>query len=174
VWKPIPVFENNYEVSSFGRLRRALNAPYSKATKQGRIITGHLDNGGYLRTCIRVDGKAAKHQIHRLVAMAFVGGYDKCRQINHIDGNKINNRPENLEWVSSRENVLHAWRTGLCTPSCQGTKHWKHILSELDVKAILYLLANGIKGRLLANAFGLQEASISSIKRGKAWKHINK
>jgi len=103
IWKDIPMFNGDYSVSNLGRL-------YSN--KYGRFLNPSLVKGYYATTIKRVFGG-----VHIFVANAFLG-YDikSEKEINHIDGNKLNNRPENLEIVTHKENIRHAWRTGLITP----------------------------------------------------------
>ena len=117
IWKPIPGYEGRYEVSSFGRI---------KSIYDGR--NGH-DKSLILKPCIRrcylfvnlydsTGTPKAKH-IHRIVASVFAKK-DTCRQeVNHLDGNKLNNRAENLEWVTRSENVKHAYSKGLLHSSIQ-------------------------------------------------------
>lgn len=85
--------------------------------KTGRMIKGYTDGKGYNRIAlqsIKPDGKRIDVGIHRLVCWEFNGPYnDKSNQVNHIDGCKYNNIPENLEWCTNGENVKHAIHTGL-------------------------------------------------------------
>ena len=103
-WKSVSPEFGNYDVSSLGRIRR---------TKSGRIRKAFYDNGiGYQRTVLSVGGKVVTVYVHRLVAMAFCDG-DQSLEVNHKDGDKRNNAPENLEWVSRSRNMKHAFVTGL-------------------------------------------------------------
>jgi hypothetical protein len=174
IWKSVDWFDGfkgTYDVSSHGRIRRSFSAP-GKSTYPGRILTPNPDSkSGYLRATLHCGGKMRREQVHRLVARAFIPGFQAFRQINHKNGNKADNRIENLEWVSARQNVLHAWKNGLCKPN-NGENHGCHKISEREGKAALYLLAHGVSGKLVAGAFGLTQGNISSIKRGKTWKHL--
>lgn len=93
----------NYEVSNFGNVR-------NKTTGTVRKLT---NRNGYEK--VRLNNK--DEAVHRLVADAFFDGYHDGLQVNHIDGNKSNNHLGNLEWVTSSENIKHAYRTGLKTRS---------------------------------------------------------
>ena len=95
-----------YHISDQGR---AKSYKCSKERILKPILSGE---SGYLRIRIRV-GKQGMHSIHRLVALAFVPNPDKKPQVNHKDGNKLNNHVGNLEWCTSKENHQHAWDTGL-------------------------------------------------------------
>lgn len=76
-----------------------------------------ISNSGYYRlNLVLKNGKQKKFSVHRLVAFVFIKNDDPIRkkQVNHKDGDKLNNKVENLEWVSQSENVRHAYNTNLC------------------------------------------------------------
>lgn len=96
MWKEIEGFEN-YEVSTEGEVRNK---------KYNRLLSPSPGAGGYLRVNLRKDKKSYQHYIHRLVASAFLEGEG---EVNHLDGNRTNNRVDNLEWTTHQENVNHAF-----------------------------------------------------------------
>lgn len=100
IWKDVPTYEGIYQASSFGRIRslRVMKPSISKGT--GYLAVG-LSNG---------KGKAKTRHVHALVALAFLGPRPEGKQVNHIDEDKTNARPENLEYKTPRENVLHSLR----------------------------------------------------------------
>jgi hypothetical protein len=96
---PILGFESFYEVSNYGKLRRIL--------KSGRkTLKSFITKDGYLSAAFTVNYKKTCKKVHRIVAESFLGKYDSMC-VNHIDGNKLNNYINNLEWVSTRENCVH-------------------------------------------------------------------
>ena len=102
--KPVEGYEDRYEISNFGRL-------YSKKTK--RFLTGKINSSGYLQFTLTV-GKIEKNfYAHRLVAKHFILNDKLLKEVNHIDGNKLNNVHTNLEWVSRTKNYRHAVSSGL-------------------------------------------------------------
>lgn len=77
------------------------------------IMKPHKTIKGYYQIVLYKNGKAKRFQIHRLVAKAFIKNFENKPAVNHIDGNKLNNIVDNLEWCTLSENTLHAYRTGL-------------------------------------------------------------
>lgn len=97
----------NYLVSNSGRIRRVgSNRDKAVQTKDG-----------YLITQIYMNGDREHVRIHRAVAEEFIPNPDNKPEVNHIDGNKLNNDVSNLEWVTKKENCRHAWDNGLVKPS---------------------------------------------------------
>ena len=79
-------------------------------------------SSGYLHVQLYIDGKSFTKLIHQLVAEAFIENPDNKPDVNHIDGNKLNNNVSNLEWVTKSENIRHSLRTGLRVPPMLGVK----------------------------------------------------
>lgn len=110
IWKDIKGYEGKYEISNFGRVKS-----HVKIGTPTYYKTPILSTPGYYIVCLSKDGKVPYSVgIHRLVAEAFVENTDKTKtEINHKDGNKLNNYYENLEWVTRKENNEHAIKSGL-------------------------------------------------------------
>lgn len=107
----MPVLEGCYEASSLGMIRRATA---SAGARVGRIIKPIPHSNGYLRVMVSIGGRRKTWQLHRLVAIAFHGHPPSDKPfVNHINGIKLDNRPQNLEWASYRENLAHAVAHGL-------------------------------------------------------------
>lgn len=127
MWKDIIGFENFYEISDKGIVRSKdkirVDTLGRKRMWKGRVLTPDIAPNGYYRITL-CNGHAVKKQkyIHRLVAEHFIPNPDNLPQVNHKDGNKLNNKLENLEWVSIQENVIHAYRHGLIN-HVRGVKH---------------------------------------------------
>ena len=102
-WRPIDDFPS-YMISNKGRVQNR---------KTGRILKDADDGGGYRFVRLCRDGKPRTAKVHRLVATAFVSRNENDREVNHIDGNKSNNRASNLEWTNRSRNMLHAQDNGL-------------------------------------------------------------
>ena len=107
-----------YEVSNLGKVRSldhyASNGKANNVLYKGKILKGWLDGKEhYLQVTLSKNNIKTKHQIHRLVAKAFIPNPDNKPEVNHIDCNKLNNTIDNLEWCTSKENKDHALKNGL-------------------------------------------------------------
>ena len=125
IWKPIPNFENYYEISTLGRVRN----------KSNKILKYFINNSGYCCIDFRVNKVRTKHLIHRLVLLTFTENPDNLPEVNHLDENKTNNCLTNLEWCSSSQNKQHSIATGrynnaFATPKTLGKKHLPNTLSK--------------------------------------------
>jgi hypothetical protein len=106
-WKNIEGFEGLYMVSEFGHVK-ALS--YNKTNAEKNLIP-KANHRGYLQIWLSKNGKVSVKTMHRLVASAFHGNSDK--EVNHKDGNKLNNHYSNLEWVTKSQNMQHAYDNNL-------------------------------------------------------------
>ena len=97
--------KSEYYISNFGKA-------FSKKKDKIKYLTPHYDGKYYnIRLCIK--GKVYTYKLHRVVAIAFIPTDDISLEVNHINGNKLDNSVENLEWVSSSDNCIKAVLTGL-------------------------------------------------------------
>lgn len=118
IWKDIPGFEGLYQASNEGRIRSV----EGKMTSSRRFKERHWKSrilktrgkavSGY-RVSLWKDGKPYDRLIARMVALTFLGEPPEKFTVNHIDGNKYNNKIENLEWISLQDNIKHQFANGL-------------------------------------------------------------
>lgn len=169
IWKSIPGF-SFYEASSLGRIRRSVGG---NGAVSGRVLSPGVVSG-YLKVSPFINGVGKQVSVHRLVALAFHGVPDGERQVNHIDGNKRNNTPSNLEWVTASENVRHAFRTGLrVSPRAgsPGQRNGRALISEAEAAEIRSRHREGEPVADLAREFGLGHLQAWKVATGRAWKH---
>ena len=115
-WRDIPGYEGLYQASSFGEIRSVDRE--QKVIWKGKTITKqvkgkHLKqrdhNSGYLVVWLSKFGKVKPFTVHRIIAKVFLNNGNSADEVNHLDGNKKNNRVENLEWCSRSENINHMY-----------------------------------------------------------------
>ena len=116
--------------------------------------------------------KKQKHfGVHRLVLMTFKGMPTKKRcECNHINGIKTDNRIENLEWCSRKENIRHSYRIGL---SKRGEDHGRAKLKEKDVLMVIELLKRDVSIKEISKRLKISAPSISQINTGRNWSHLS-
>lgn len=131
-------------------------------------IKGSLNSAGYLR--VRV-GKGKRVFIHRIVALLFVPKVEGKLFVNHKDGDRLNNKAENLEWCTVSENALHAFSSLGRKPVC-GSKHGGSKLCEEQVLEIRQKLKNGYTPKEISIVYGVSPRTIRDIKNNVLWKHI--
>jgi hypothetical protein len=169
VWKSIEGF-SNYQISSEGRIRRCT---CGNRTRVGFTLKGGLHRDGYHQVTLRKDDAKgqAGFQTHKLVALAFLGIRPIGHDINHKDGNKLNNRLDNLEYVTRSYNLKHAIRLGLRASFYKPGD--AHILSKLTLEkaAAIRKLSRekGFSRITLANLFKVGTSTIGRVLRNELW-----
>lgn len=157
-WRPVVGYEEYYEVSSIGTIRR-------KHTN--RVLKPRISNG-YCLVDLRVDGSRKYHRVHRLVAYSFIGApIDAKYEVRHLDGNKKNNYPSNLSWGTRQDNerdkILHG-RTN------RGQRNGRSKLTLDQVVEIRkLLLQDNLLQRQIAKIFCVTRMTISDIKCKRSW-----
>ena len=147
-------------------------------TKTGKFPSLYTDDYGYLGFTagttqgIRDSVKTHFYRMHRLVAMAFIPNPDNLPEVNHIDGNKLNNCVTNLEWVTGKKNIQLAWETGLIY-GLKGEKNGRSKLNDEQVREIREKYT-GEKGQVanLAREYGVSWTLIKLIVTDKNWTHV--
>jgi len=152
IWKRIS-FEPLYEVSNMGRIKRTLG---------GNILKGSFDKNKYVRVICSPSRKTYK--VHRLVMRVFApDGIDET--VNHKNGDKTDNRLENLEWCSREENNMHSETVlGRYRPNSK--------LTEADVIRIRSKEFVGLTQSDMGKVFGVDHRTINYVINNKTWKHV--
>lgn len=168
-WRPVVGYEQWYEVSNLGRVRRVKCQYYSK-----RKLDVLKPGGGkqYPLVCLYANRTRKICLVHHLVMAAFVGPRPKGYEINHKDGNKKNSRLSNLEYVTPSQNRIHALATGLSAPiAIRGEQNKQAKLKEPDVRVIRRLQGQ-VSGCELGKWFGVTKRVIYLIWQREAWTHV--
>jgi hypothetical protein len=163
IWAPIQSENGLFSISNFGNLK-------NNKTQRNLAIT--IGKTGYKQVATKIGGRAGRNRlfkIHRELAIAFLPNPDNLPQVNHKDGDKLNNSLDNLEWCTAQYNTQHAVSHGLLV-NAKGHEHPQSKLSKEDREFILNNYSRYNKnytGRALAERFGVDKMQIyRTIKRG--------
>lgn len=159
-WADVLGYGGLYQVSDQGRVRQGKGI-HSRMLKQTKTDVG------YLVVSLAEDGIFKRKYVHRLVADAFMPDHAMGLEVNHINGDKTDNRLVNLEWVTHKENQQHALNV---------LKRWHHKrnlstrrLTDEDVRTIR---SSNETQRSLADRYGVSQVAIHNVKAGKTYKEV--
>ncbi len=174
VWKDIPGYEGYYQVSTGGRVksvdREVIGIDGKTYKYRGKVLKQRLNHKGYPDVNLSKDRNYKTITTHILVAKTFINNPENKPQVNHIDADKTNNNVNNLEWVTNKENMIHASKKGLLN-----NKHENNPNAILNIKEVLeitYLLKRNVPIKKIANKYKVSIHCIYDIKRGKRWKGV--
>ena len=158
------IFDKNYLVTEKGEVFSIRRGQSPFRVKKQRDISGKYER-------VMLTEKA--YLVHRMVAITFIPNPENLPQVNHIDGNQLNNHVSNLEWVTIGDNQRHAYKTGLKRLP-KGLLNGRQELSEADVLEIYDELLKGGSSKDLSEEYGVTPTQINRIKAKKAWNHLVK
>lgn len=161
-WKQINGFGGIYYISNTGQVQSL-----HPCRPLPKILKLHKYNSGYLMAPLKCDSKSYLKTVHRLVAGAFIPNPENKPCVNHIDGNKLNNRVENLEWCTHKENMRHGFNTGLYKIRV-GEENHRSKITESEVREIRL---SKLPYKQLARKYNLNPTTIKHICTGKLWAH---
>lgn len=174
IWKPIPNLDD-YEASDTGLIRslnrfREISNRWGGITKRfhaGVVLKLKRKPNGYL--FFIAEGRKCIHA-NRAIASTFHGPPPSSKhEAAHLNGNKADNRPDNIIWATPKENAGHRLRHGT-HPS--GSKNGMHRLGEIDIERIIQRYAQGDTSRRLALDFGVCIGTIIAVIAGTTWRHV--
>lgn len=128
IYKDIEGYENIYQVSNLGNVKRLSYKKYNKLTNgysiyKERILKAQINRWGYKFVSLCKSSKVTIKQVHKLVAQTFIKNNHNYSCVNHKDGNKLNNNVDNLEWCTFKYNIQHAYQNGLMN-NCKKVKQY--------------------------------------------------
>jgi len=156
IWKAIDECPG-YFVSDMGNVKS-----YKLDKEVGRVLRPQINHNGYLRVILMLDGKGLKRRVHRLVLTSFVGECPEGHECSHKDGNRENNRLDNLQWLSQLENDREK--------ELHGTSNRK--LTEAQVLEIRERYTKGETVYKIAKDYPVADKTISGVVKREHWKHI--
>ena len=130
IWKDIEGYQGIYQVSSLGKVK-SLNFNHAKKEK---ILKPFSNKDGYLRVNLCKEGKSKQYLVHRLVAKVFIPNPENKPEVNHKDEDKTNNKVENLEWMTCKENSNHGTRNERMAKSLQNHKQTSKPIYGINIK----------------------------------------
>lgn len=133
------------------------------------ILKNSIDSKGYVRVNVTFKDEnqsIAYFRVHRLVAITFIPNPDNKEQVNHKDGNKLNNNVDNLEWCTNDENMRHATLNNL-RPSGESCK-----LSKLKAIDVIEIKNSDKNINYLSKVYGVHPSTINNILIGYTWKNV--
>jgi len=172
-WRDVVGYEGYYQISNLGHVKRIHAITCAKV---GHILKPDIAHNGYLRVTLCKFNKPKKFPIHHLVLIAFVGPQPSpVHQCNHANGDRADNRLENLSWVTPSENQQHSFK--VLGRRSSGPKGERCALSKLTTKQVIEIRRLHASGKLtaleLASMFHVARRTIYGIVNRKRWKHIS-
>lgn len=173
IWKDIYGYEGYYQVSSLGRIKSLKRIVYGvghgyNRMKEETIKKFGIHNKGYYQVQLCKERCKRTFKVHRLVATAFCENKNNYEQVDHIDGNKLNNRVDNLEWVTNKENHNRKMKMGL-NINLTGEKHGMNKYSKETVIQLYKKYLDGMKQTEIAEIFNVNKSTVNAICSKRLW-----
>ena len=171
-WRVVPSLLGRYEVSNRGRVRSFVTPRTST-----NMLSVALTKEGYCRIVLQVAKNLRRTMlVHRLVAEAFLGPTPDGQEVNHKDGDKTNNRPENLEYMTRLGNMRHATDVlGVINGPVvvpRGRQRPNSKMTDDAIRELRELRKQGWSYHRLAEHFQISRWTVEDIARGKTWTHV--
>lgn len=164
VWKDIPNYEGFYQVSNLGNVkslkRKIKRLNHSDLILNEKVLKNYVTKNGYVQLSLHKHKKSKKIFGHILVMLAFKGEKPKDHDVNHINGIKNDNRLINLEYCTRSENMLHAFKKGLCKNTLKSSRTGNN-----SKKRIVLNTENGIFHESIVEASETYNVYIGSMEK---------
>lgn len=161
IWKDIEGYNGVYKINNKGIVK-------SLKFNKEKILKPLNHNQGYFYVHLHKDSKKYKLMIHRLVSISFIPNPENKPQVNHINGIKTDNRVENLEWNTAKENMNHGFDNKLIV-TCKGVESGRSKLTESQV---LEIRGSKLSNRKLAENYNIGKTAVGNIKQRLTWNHL--
>ncbi len=171
IWLPIKNYENCYEVSNYGRIKSLDRISWQGVHFKGKILKGTITFDGYKTVNLTKNGQGKRLSVHRLVAQTFIPNPNNLRDVNHKNFDRIDNRVENLQWMSSEENIKYSIKNGRCSHLTGGNMHSRSKLTKEQVDKIRkeYLENELLTHLKLSKKYNLSKSAISALIQNRSW-----
>lgn len=171
IWKAIPSFEGEYEISCYGNIRSLDRIAWNGKVYlplTGKLLKPSLDRDGYYHIRLSKLGKKTNLKVHRLVAKSFVENKNPTEftVVNHLDCNRLNNHYNNLDWTTHEGNTHHAKRMGRFKRNGKNLTGYNKQMRKPLIQATL-------DGDVVAEWDGLGRVPNSIISRSVLWRALN-
>lgn len=170
-WRDIPGFEGIYQVSNMGDIKRIKGG---KGAVAGSLRKLKSNGKGYMVVILNIRNEGKTHYVHRLVMLAFVGECPDGMEVNHKNGVRHDNRLENLEYLTHKQNLDYSKYVLMVKPQYdrRGEKNVRAKLNEQKVREIRALAKQGIPTVKIAEQYNVTDESIYRIVKFQQWAHI--
>lgn len=164
IWKDIEEYKGKYQASNIGNIKNMIT---------NKVLKQYIGSNGYYRIGLYKDKKTKVFEVHRLITKTFIDNVENKKEVNHIDGNKLNNNINNLEWVTHKENINHAWKTKLFEPVREASRRYGKD-NPAAKRVVQYDLKGNIIKRYDCIVEAVRETNISKTNIGKCCNYRQK
>lgn len=173
VWKDVKEFLGYYQVSNLGRYRSVERtvtfADGRVRTFESKILKPFTSKKGYPTATLSYKGKNYKRYVHRMVAESFLELEEGDVEVNHIDGDKLNNTASNLEWISHSDNLTHFHAN---SNSNSGERNNLSVLKDKDIVSIREMSSKGVSSKEISSLYEVDYKTIWRIVTYQTWKYV--
>jgi hypothetical protein len=166
-WLPIAGYEGLYEVSDMGNVRSI-----PRPSTAGGLLKQTHSHGGYMKVCLSKGNHVRTCAVHRLVASAFVDNPNHKPEVNHLNGDKSDNRAANLDWCTRSENEAHAFAVLGKKPNAPWKGKARRFARRFTDEQVRAIRKDSRPLRVIGMEYGVSKTAIRDIKAGKNYQEV--